>query len=105
VRGVVLLSSVAFSNLGADDRNVFFLPTIHHVRVVSQTTSADLEKLSADEMAQKAREFAHGQYAQALDKSDANRSGTQMITTRFTARVQPWNPTGNTQVADVLRVQ
>lgn len=68
--GVVLLSSVAFSNFGADDRTVFFLPTFIMTAWYHKLLPAELQKLSAEEMAERAREFAHGEYAQALDKGD-----------------------------------
>ncbi len=70
LNGIVLLSSVAFSNFGADDRNVFFLPTFIMSAWYHKMLPPDLQKLSAEEMAQKAREFAHGEYMQALDKGD-----------------------------------
>ncbi len=68
--GIVLFSSVAFSNFGADDRNTFFLPTYIMSAWYHKLLPPDLQKLSAEEMAEKAREFAHGEYAQALDKGD-----------------------------------
>lgn len=68
--GVVLLSSVAFSNFGADDRTVFFLPTFIMTAWYHKRLPPDLQKLSAEEIANRARDFAHGEYAQALDKGD-----------------------------------
>lgn len=68
--GIVLLSSVAFSNFGSDERNIFFLPTFIVSAWYHKLLPPELQKLSADEIAQKAREFAHGEYAQALDKGD-----------------------------------
>ncbi len=68
--GIVLLSSVAFSNFGADDRNVFFLPTFITSAWYHKLLPPDLQKLSIEQIAQRAREFAHGEYAQALDKGD-----------------------------------
>src|SRR4051812_22672932 len=59
-----VMPSVAFSNFGADDGNIFFLPTF--------IVSASYHKLSppgppnaADDIAQKGREFTDGEYAQA----------------------------------------
>lgn len=68
--GVVLLSSVAFANFGADDRTVFFLPTFIMTAWYHKLLPPDLQKLSAEEMAERARDFVHGEYAQALDKGD-----------------------------------
>src|SRR5579884_1381896 len=70
LNGIVLLSAVAFSNFGADDRSIFFLPTYVTSAWYHHLLAPDLQKLSVDEIAQKAREFAHGEYAQALDKGD-----------------------------------
>ena len=68
--GVVLLSSVAFSNWGADNRTEFFLPTYTTSAWYHHLLPADLQNLTIAEVAQKAREFAHGEYAQALEKGD-----------------------------------
>jgi carboxypeptidase C (cathepsin A) len=68
--GVALLSSVAFSNWGADNRTVFFLPTYVTTAWYHHLLPPDLQNLSVDQVAQKAREFAHGEYAQALEKGD-----------------------------------
>jgi len=70
LNGIVLLSSVAFSNFGADDRSVFFLPTYITSAWYHHLVAPDLQKLTVDQIAEKAREFAHGEYAQALDKGD-----------------------------------
>ena len=40
LNGVVLISSVAFANWGADDRSKFFFPTFHDFGLVSQTTAS-----------------------------------------------------------------
>jgi carboxypeptidase C (cathepsin A) len=68
--GVALLSSVAFSNWGADNRTVFFLPKYVTTAWYHHLLPPDLQNLSVDQVAQKAREFAHGEYAQALEKGD-----------------------------------
>jgi len=70
LNGIVLLSSVAFSNFGADDRSIFFLPTYVTSAWYHHLLEPDLQKLSMEEIAEKGREFAHGVYAQALDKGD-----------------------------------
>ena len=68
--GIVLLSSVAFSNWGADNRTEFFLPTYTTSAWYHHLLPADLQNLTIEQVAQRAREFAHGEYAQALEKGD-----------------------------------
>jgi len=68
--GIALLSSVAFSNWGADNRTIFFLPTYVTTAWYHHLLPADLLSLSVEQAAQKAREFAHGEYAEALEKGD-----------------------------------
>jgi carboxypeptidase C (cathepsin A) len=68
--GIALLSSVAFSNWGADNRSIFFLPTYATTAWYHHLLSPDLQNLSIEQMAQQAREFAHGEYAAALEKGD-----------------------------------
>ena len=70
VNGVALLSAVAFGNFGADDRTLFFLPTFVTSAWYHHLLAPDLQKLTVEEVAQKAREFAHGEYAAALEKGD-----------------------------------
>ena len=68
--GIVLLSTVAFSNWGADDRTIFYLPTYTTTAWYHHLLPADLQSLTVEQVAEKAREFAHGEYAQALEKGD-----------------------------------
>ncbi|HEX4322657.1 MAG TPA: hypothetical protein VHZ52_17210, partial [Acidobacteriaceae bacterium] len=68
--GIVLVSSVAFTDVSGDDRSAFFLPTYVTSAWYHHLLPPDLQKLSIDEVAQKAREFAHGEYAQTLEKGD-----------------------------------
>src|SRR5262252_6883161 len=70
LNGVTLLSAVGFGSWGADDRTIFFLPTLVVSAWYHKVLSPDLQKLSVAEMAQKARQFAHGEYAAALEKGD-----------------------------------
>jgi carboxypeptidase C (cathepsin A) len=70
LNGIALVSSVAFSNFGADDRSEFFLPTYTTTAWYHHMLAPDLEGLTIEQVAQKAREFAHGEYAQALEKGD-----------------------------------
>jgi carboxypeptidase C (cathepsin A) len=68
--GVMLLSAVGFGNWGQDDRTIFFLPTFIMSAWYHHRLPADLQRLSATEMAQRARQFAHGEYAAALEQGD-----------------------------------
>jgi carboxypeptidase C (cathepsin A) len=68
--GIALVSTVAFSNWGADNRTIFFLPTYTTSAWYHHLLPPDLQNLTIEQVAQKAREFAHGEYAQALEKGD-----------------------------------
>ena len=70
LNGIALLSSVGFGNWGADDRTIFFLPTFVTSAWYHKLLPPDLQKLSIGEVAQQARQFAHGEYAAALEKGD-----------------------------------
>jgi len=70
LNGIVLVSSVGFGNWGADDRTIFFLPTLVVSAWYHRLLPPDLQKLSIGELAQQARQFAHGEYAAALEKGD-----------------------------------
>jgi carboxypeptidase C (cathepsin A) len=69
--GIALLSAVAFSNWGADDRSIFFFPTYVTTAWYHHLLAADLQSLTVEQIAQQARDFAHGEYAQALEKGAA----------------------------------
>jgi len=71
LNGIVLVSSVAFANWGADDRTEFFLPTYTTTAWYHHLLQPDLQNLTIEQVAQKARAFAHGDYAAALEKGDA----------------------------------
>ncbi|MFZ0212371.1 MAG: hypothetical protein WBE20_01350 [Candidatus Acidiferrales bacterium] len=70
LNGICLLSTMAFASWGADDRSEFYLPTYITTAWYHHLLSSDLQSLSAAEIAQRAREFAHGEYAEALGKGD-----------------------------------
>ena len=70
LNGVVLVSAVAFSNWGADDRSQFYLPTYTTTAWYHHLLAPDLQGLTIEQVAQRAREFAHGDYAAALQKGD-----------------------------------
>ena len=69
LNGVVLVSAVGFGNWGQDDRTIFFLPTFIMSAWYHKLLPPDLQKLSATELAQQARAFAHGEYAAALEQA------------------------------------
>jgi carboxypeptidase C (cathepsin A) len=68
--GIVLVSAVAFAPWGADDRDIFFLPTYVTSAWYHRLLAPELQAMTVDQIAQQAREFAHGEYAQALEKGD-----------------------------------
>lgn len=70
LNGIVLVSTVAFASWGADDRSEFYLPTYVTSAWYHHLLSSDLESESVEQVAQEAREFAHGEYAHALAKGD-----------------------------------
>ncbi|HEY3739814.1 MAG TPA: peptidase S10 [Bryobacteraceae bacterium] len=70
LNGVALLSSVGFGSWGADDRTKYFLPTLITSAWYHKLLPPDLQKLSIEDVAKQARQFAHGEYAQALEKGD-----------------------------------
>ena len=70
LNGIALVSAVAFSNWGADNRFVFYLPTFSVTAWYHKLLPADLQSQTVEQVAQQAREFAHGEYAQALEKGD-----------------------------------
>jgi carboxypeptidase C (cathepsin A) len=70
LNGIVLVSTVAFANWGADDRSEFFLPTYVTTAWYHRLLQPDLQNLTIEQVAEKARIFAHGDYAAALAKGD-----------------------------------
>ncbi|MBS1788808.1 MAG: peptidase S10 [Acidobacteria bacterium] len=92
LNGVVLLSAVGFGNWGADDRTIFFLPTLISSAWYHKLLAPDLQKLSAAEIAQKARQFAHGEYAAALEKGDEISPAEYQKTVKELARLTALSP-------------
>jgi carboxypeptidase C (cathepsin A) len=92
LNGVVLVSSVGFGNWGADDRTAFFLPTFICSAWYHKLLPADLQKLSIEQIAQRAREFAHGPYAQALEKGDELTPAEHQKIVAETARMTGLSP-------------
>jgi carboxypeptidase C (cathepsin A) len=71
LNGIVLFSSVAFSNWGADNRTVFYFPTYTTTAWYHHLLPADLQSETIEQVAQQSRDFAHGEYAAALEKGSA----------------------------------
>ena len=89
LNGIALVSAVAFSNFGADDRSEYFLPTYTTTAWYHHMLSPDLQNLNLEQVAQQARDFAHGEYAAALQKgsrlSQAEYQKTVQDLAHFTA--------------------
>ena len=92
LNGVVLLSAVGFGNWGADDRTIFFLPTLISSAWYHKLLAPDLQKLSAAEIAQRARLFAHGEYAAALEKGDEITAAEKQKVVKELARLTALSP-------------
>ena len=86
LNGIVLVSSVGFGNWGADDRTKFFLPTFITSAWYHHLLPPDLQKLTIEQIAERAREFAHGEYAAALEKGDQLSPAEQQKITSELAR-------------------
>ena len=70
LNGIVLVSSVAFTDVSGDDRSAFFLPTMTATAWYHHLLPPDLQGGSIESAVQKSREFAHGMYATTLEKGD-----------------------------------
>jgi len=92
LNGIVLFSTVAFANWGGDDRLIFFLPTYIMTAWYHHLLAPDLQSKSAADMAQIAREFAHGEYAQALEKGDTLTPAEYKKVVADTARLTALTP-------------
>ena len=86
LNGIVLVSSVAFANWGADDRSKFFLPTYVTSAWYHHLLPPDLQKETVEAVAQAARQFAHGDYAAALEKGDQLSAAEYQKTVKELAR-------------------
>ncbi|HYV07597.1 MAG TPA: peptidase S10 [Blastocatellia bacterium] len=92
LNGIALLSAVGFGNWGADDRTIFFLPTLVVSAWYHKLLPPDLQKLSIAELAQQARQFAHGEYAAALEKGDEISQAEYQKTVKSLARFTALSP-------------
>jgi carboxypeptidase C (cathepsin A) len=92
MNGVVLVSSVGFGNWGADDRTKFWLPTFVTSAWYHHLLPPDLQKLTIDQVADRARQFAHGEYASALEKGDQLAPAEQQKITQELARLTGLSP-------------
>ncbi len=92
LNGIVLLSSVGFGNWGDDDRTIFFLPTLIASAWYHKLLPPDLQKLTITEIAQQARQYAHGEYAAALEKGDEISPAEYQKTVKSLARITGLSP-------------
>jgi len=92
LNGVVLLSSVGFGSWGADDRTIYFLPTYTVSAWFHKLLGPELQKLSIEEVARQARAFAHGEYAQALERGDELSAGERQKLVKDLARFTALSP-------------
>lgn len=70
LNGIVLVSTVAFTAWSEDERDEFFLPTYATTAWYHHLLSPELENETVEQVADQARQFAHGDYAAALEKGD-----------------------------------
>jgi carboxypeptidase C (cathepsin A) len=92
LNGIVLVSSVAFSDVSGDDRDAFFLPTFTATAWYHHLLSPELQALSVEQVTQKSREFAHGMYAATLEKGDLATSDEHTRTVQEMARLTALSP-------------
>jgi carboxypeptidase C (cathepsin A) len=92
LNGIVLLSAVGFGNWGSDDRTIFFLPTLVVSAWYHKALAPDLQKLTVADVAQQARQFAHGEYAAALEKGDEITPAEYQKTVKSLARLTGLTP-------------
>ncbi|MEW6131108.1 MAG: peptidase S10 [Acidobacteriota bacterium] len=92
LNGIVLVSAVGFGNWGSDDRTIFFLPTLIVSAWYHKALPPDLQKLSVEELAHQARQFAHGEYAAALEKGDEISPAEYQKTVKNLARFTGLSP-------------
>jgi carboxypeptidase C (cathepsin A) len=90
--GIALLSAVGFGNWGTDDRTIYFLPTLVVSAWYHRMLPPDLQKLSIAEVALQARQFAHGEYAAALEKGDEISPAEYQKTVKNLARFTGLSP-------------
>jgi len=92
LNGVCLLSAVGFGNFGSDDRSIYFFPTFATSAWYHKLLSPELQKLPVAEVAKLARDFAHGAYAQALEKGDELPAAEKQRVVKEYARLTALSP-------------
>ena len=85
INGVMLLSAVIDSNAGAgEQRQLSTLPTEIMTAHYHKKQPADLQKLNVDQMAQRARDFASGEYLEYLfDGARATQAQREKVLIEF----------------------
>jgi carboxypeptidase C (cathepsin A) len=92
LNGIVLVSSVAFTDVSGDDRNAFFLPTFTATAWYHHLLSPDLQKESVEQVTQQSRDFADGLYAATLEKGDLATPEEKEKTIQELARLTALSP-------------
>jgi len=92
LNGIVLVSSVAFTDVSGDDRNAFFLPTFTATAWYHHLLSPDLQKESIEQVTQQSRDFSHGLYAATLEKGDLATPEEKQKTIQELARFTALSP-------------
>jgi carboxypeptidase C (cathepsin A) len=92
LNGIVLVSSVAFTDVSGDDRNAFFLPTMTATAWYHHLLPPDLQKETIEQVTQQSREFAHGEYAATLEKGDLATQEEHQKTVQDLARFTALSP-------------
>jgi len=93
LNGIVLVSSVAFTDVSGDDRSAFFLPTMTATAWYHHLLPADLQKETIEQVVQQSREFAHGPYSATLQKGDLSTPAEHAETVQQLARFTALSPT------------
>lgn len=103
LNGIVLFSSVAFSGWSPEDRSVYFFPTYAVTAWYHKMLAPDLQKLPIEKVAEMARQFAHGEYAAALEKGDhispAEKQKVVQAYARLTALSPKYIESANMQIS------
>jgi carboxypeptidase C (cathepsin A) len=92
LNGIVLVSSVAFSDFGADEKSAFFLPTYITSAWYHHLLAPDLQAESMEQIAETARTFAQGEYSQTIEKGDLATPAEYSKTVADMARLTALSP-------------
>ena len=93
LNGIVLVSTVAFTDVSGDDRAAFFLPTMTATAWYHKRLSPEYNKMTIEQITAKSREFAHGEYATTLEKGDLATPAEKQKTVADMAAITGLSPT------------